>query len=163
MNNGESDRAGNPSGRHFNIAQDVAGGIFVILIGAFFVWQSSDLPMGSLRVVGPGMLPRAVAAMLIVGGLILLAKGLKGGTLRLPGFSWRSMFFIIGGILVFGLLIRTIGLLVAGPAAMIVSSYASTETRFKETAIFSVVMTAFCIFLFKYLLNLPIPVIVNYW
>ena len=49
--------------------QEIAAGIFLMLIGLFFVWQSSDLPMGTLRAVGPGMLPRAVAVMLVVGGL----------------------------------------------------------------------------------------------
>ena len=109
------------------------------------------------------MLPRAVSVILMAGGLILLFTGLKRRTPRLQAFSWRGVFFIIGGILLFGLLIRTVGLLVAGPAAMIFASYASAETRLSETAIFAAAMTAFCIFLFKYLLNLPIPVIVNYW
>ncbi|MBM3608958.1 MAG: tripartite tricarboxylate transporter TctB family protein [Alphaproteobacteria bacterium] len=147
----------------FPVGQDVAAGFFLIFIGLFFFWQSNDLPMGTLRAVGPGMLPRAVSVMIIVGGGILVAMGWRTREIRLPFFSLRGMFFIIGGILVFGFLIRTVGLVAAGPLAMIFASYASEETKLAETAIFSIVMTAFCVFLFKYLLGLPIPIIVNYW
>lgn len=144
--------------------QDVAAGIFLILIGGFFVWQSSDLPMGSLRAVGPGMLPRAVAMMLVIGGAILMLLGfMDKNNPRTPLLALRGPFFIIGGILIFAFLIRNVGLIAAGPASMIFASYASDETRIIETSIFSVVMTALCIFLFKYMLNLPIPVIANYW
>ncbi len=153
-----------PMGLTIPVAQDIAAGLFLILVGGFFVYQGRDLPMGSLRAVGPGMLPRAVALMLVVGGAILLLMALLDKKApRLPTFSYRGPFFIILGILCFAFLIRTVGLVAAGPAAMIVASYASSETRLIETAIFSIIMTGFCIFLFKYLLNLPIPVIANYW
>lgn len=153
-----------PPGLTIPVGQDVAAGIFMMLVGGFFFYQGSDLPMGSLRAVGPGMLPRAVALMLVGGGLILVIMGLfdKNGA-RLPTFAYRGPFFIILGILSFAMLIRNVGLILAGPVAMIIASYASRETKIVETAIFSVIMTAFCIFLFKYLLNLPIPVIANYW
>lgn len=144
--------------------QDVAAGVFLILIGAFFVYQGRDLPMGTLRAVGPGMLPRAVATMLVIGGALLVLIGfMDKNNPRTPILTLRGPFFIIGGILLFAVLIRTVGLVAAGPAAMIFASYASEETKFIETVIFSVIMTSLCVLLFKYLLNLPIPVIANYW
>ena len=36
----------------------------------------------------------------------------------------------------------------------------SPESRPRELAIFAVVMTAFCVGLFRYLLSLPIPVLI---
>ena len=153
-----------PIGLKIPCAQDIAAGIFLMLVGAFFVYQGRDLPMGSLRAVGPGMLPRAVALMLVVGGAILVLMAfLDKKAIPMPILSFRGPFFIILGILCFAVLIRSVGLVAAGPAAMIVASYASSETRIVETTIFSVVMTAVCIFLFKYLLNLPIPVVANWW
>lgn len=164
MNDKNAGDDNRPAGLVIPVGQDIAAGIFLILIGLFFFWQSDDLPMGTLRAVGPGMLPRAVAVMLIAGGALLAVLGWRGENAeRLPIFSYRGVFFIIGGILLFGFLIRSVGLIVAGPVSMIFASYASAETKIIETAIFSVLMTAFCIFLFKYLLSLPIPVIVNVW
>lgn len=163
MNGDKPDTGAQPGGLHIPINQDLAGGLFLIVTGLIFLWQGSDLPMGTLRAVGPGLLPRAVAVMLIAGGAMLAVMGVGKDKERLPFFSYRGVFFIIGGILIFGFLIRTVGLIAAGPLSMIFASYASRETRIVETAVFSVVMTAFCIFLFKYLLALPIPVIVNVW
>jgi hypothetical protein len=42
---------------------------------------------------------------------------------------------------------------------MIFASFATNEVRPVEAVIFAVVMTAFCIALFKYALGLPIPVV----
>ena len=71
----------------------------------------------------------------------------------------RGLFFILGGIVLFGLCIRTLGLVVAGPVSMIFASFATNEVRPVEAVIFACVMTAFCILLFKYALGLPIPVV----
>jgi hypothetical protein len=49
---------------------------------------------------------------------------------------------------------------VAGPLVAIVSSAASPETRIKEILIFGIAVTLFSIALFKYVLNLPIPVLI---
>ncbi len=153
-----------PLGIVIPVSQDIAAGIFLMLVGAFFIWQSIGLPMGTLRAVGPGMLPRAVATMLLAGGAILALIGVisRNGE-RMPMLTIRGPFFIIAGILLFALLIRSVGLVAAGPLSMIVASYASKDTRIVETTIFSVVMTGACVLLFKYMLNLPIPVIANYW
>lgn len=163
MDTNKPDAADERGGVYFPINQDLAGGLFLVVTGLIFLWQGSDLPMGTLRSVGPGMMPLAVAIMLIAGGAMLAVMGIGKDKTRLPFFSYRGVFFIIGGILIFGFLIRSVGLIAAGPLSMIFASYASRETRIVETTIFSVIMTAFCIFLFKYLLALPIPVVVNVW
>ena len=50
-----------------------------------------------------------------------------------------------------------LGLIVAGPLAVIFSSFADKDTRPLEVVVFGVVMTLICGLLFKELLNLPIP------
>lgn len=147
------------SERSYRLSEDIAAGLFLFLIAMFFLWQANDLPMGTLRAMGPGMLPVSIATILGVGGLgLALAAFLKGGpVLTTPHV--RGLFFILGGIILFGLLIRTMGLVVAGPVAMIFGSFATTEVRPVEAVIFAIIMTTFCILLFKYALGLPIPVV----
>ena len=60
-------------------------------------------------------------------------------------------------MVVFGLAVRPLGLVVAGPLAIMIGAIASDEVRWGETIIFGTVMTAFCIGLFKFALGLPIP------
>ena len=67
------------------------------------------------------------------------------------------MLFVLGAILVFAYSVRPLGLAVAAPVAILIGAFASSDTRWGETLLFSVVMTAFCIGLFKYALGLPIP------
>jgi hypothetical protein len=138
--------------------QDAAAGLFLIAVAAFALWQGSDLPLGTLRAMGAGMLPTSLAV--IVGGLglllVVLAFITEGPALERWGL--RGPFFILGSVVVFALLIRTAGLAVAGPVSMLISCFATDEVRWKEAVIFSVAMTAFCVVLFKVILGLPIPV-----
>ena len=143
----------------FRNPQDAAAGLSLILVAAFFLWQGVTLEMGTLRSMGPGMLPRSLAIIVLgLGCLIMFSATVTAGP-ALEAWHLRGPVFVIGAILIFALLIRSAGLLIAGPLTMIVGAYASDEFRLKETVVFSVVMTAFCILLFKVMLKLPIPVI----
>jgi hypothetical protein len=138
--------------------QDFAAGAFLVAVGLFAFWQASDLPAGTLRAIGPGMLPRSVAAMVGLGGITLAAYSFFEDGPRMERWRWRGPFFILGGIILFALTIRPLGLIVAGPLAMFFGSMGSEEFRWKESIIFSIVLTALCILLFKAALRLPIPV-----
>ncbi len=139
--------------------QDFAAGLFLVVVALFAIWQASDLPLGSLRAMGPGMLPRAVAVMVGLGGVGLMIFSFFEDGAALERFHWRGPFFILGGIILFALTIRTAGLIVAGPLAMFFGSMGSDEFRWKESIVFSVGLTAVCIVLFKFALGLPIPII----
>jgi hypothetical protein len=139
--------------------QELGAGLFLMAVAAFAYWQGLDLPRGSLRALGPGMLPMALASMVGIGGLLMVIYSFFEVGPRLERWSLRGPFFVFGGIILFALLIRTCGLVIAGPVAMIFGSMASPEFRLKEATIFAAIMTTFCILLFKVLLRLPIPVI----
>lgn len=141
------------------IPQDVGAGVFLMLIALFFIWQAWELPLGRLRAMGPGMLPMSIAVILGVGGFLLAVMALFKGGERLSTPHVRGLFFVLGGLILFGITVRWLGLIVAGPLSMMFASFATAEVRPVEAAIFAVVMTAFCIGLFKFLLGLPIPII----
>ena len=65
--------------------------------------------------------------------------------------------FVIGAVVAFGLAVRPLGLVVAGPLAIMIGAIASDEVRWKETLVVGVGVTMFCIGLFKFALGLPIP------
>lgn len=142
----------------YNISQDLCGGLFLVLVAAFFIWKAWPLPLGSLRAMGPGMLPMAIAVMVGAGGLVLGLNGFLRGDVLQEKWHLRGPFFVLGGVLLFALLIRSVGLSVAGPVSMVFASMATNEFNWKEAVIFSVCMTAACILLFKTLLGLPIPI-----
>jgi len=131
----------------------MAVGVLALVLGA-------DLPMGTLRAMGAGMLPKSLATMLVgAGGLLVVFAFLTDGA-GLERWHLRGPIFIVGSVAVFALTIRTLGLdpARARPRCS-VSSFAADDVRWKEAIIFSVAMAAFCILLFKVLLGLPIPVV----
>lgn len=139
-------------------SQDTAAGLFLIALALFAIWQSAGLAAGSLNQMGPGMLPRALGAVTGLCGLALLIQSFRAGNAPLERWALRGPICILGAAVAFGLTVRPLGLALAGPLAVILCSFASHETRLVETTIFGVVMTAFCIGLFKLALGLPIPV-----
>ncbi|MBX9740151.1 MAG: tripartite tricarboxylate transporter TctB family protein [Beijerinckiaceae bacterium] len=139
--------------------QDFGAGLFLIALGIFAFWQAQTLGRGTLNAMGAGMLPQSLAVMVAVGGLGLVITSLLVDGPRLERWSLRGAFFIFGGIVLFALTIRPLGLVVSGPLAMFFGSMASDEFRWKESAIFAVILTTICILLFKVLLRLPIPVV----
>jgi len=83
--------------------------------------------------------------------------GVAEGGPVLERWTIRGPLFVLGAVVVFGLAVRPLGLVVAGPLAIVISALASSEVRWKETILVGVVVTAFCIGLFKFALGLPIP------
>ena len=88
---------------------------------------------------------------------------------RRPGTlepAWT--YLLIGGILAFALTIRPftlgglttpgLGLLFAGPLAILIGGFATPEARLRDLVILALSLTPFCMVLFGDLLNLPIPV-----
>ena len=139
------------------LRQDFLGGVLVIAVAIFAFWQGADLPIGTFGGMGPGMLPKGLAVLLgLLGALLVLDAVLEGGS-RLDRWSIRGPLFVLGALVVFGLTIRPLGLVVAGPLAIVVSAFASDEVRWGETLLVGLLVTAFCIGLFKFALGLPIP------
>jgi putative tricarboxylic transport membrane protein len=147
--------------------QDLAAGLFIIGLGLLAIFLSWDLPMGSLRQIGAGMLPKSIATICIGLGALLALSALRFNGDKLSGWSWRGVIFVLGGAVLFGLAIRgfeigslkvpQLGLVVAGPLVVVVAGLAAEDKKWKELIIFAIVMTLFCALLFKYALSLPIP------
>jgi putative tricarboxylic transport membrane protein len=139
------------------LRQDTAAGIVVIAVAAFALWQGADLVAGSLGAIGAGLLPRALAALFGLLGLVLLIGSLLQDGERLARWRLREPALVIAAVVTFGLCVRPLGLIVAGPLTVIIGAAASAETRWSETLVFALVMTLFSVLLFKFALGLPIP------
>jgi putative tricarboxylic transport membrane protein len=140
--------------------QDFVAGLTLVGVAVFALWASAGLSQGRLGAMGPGMMPRGTAALVGLIGVLVALTGVFTPGPRLERWSIRGPFFVCLGLVAFALTIRSVGLLLAGPLVAIISGAASPETRMKEILIFGLAVTVFCIGLFKYVLNLPIPVLI---
>lgn len=139
--------------------QDIAAGLFLLAVAAIAAWHGLGLPLGSLRAMGAGMLPMSLAVLLGGFGLAILLIGFLKPGHPFERWSFRGLLFVLGSIVFFSLTIRPLGLIIAGPVSMLIAGAADPQTNWKHTLIFSVVLTGFCILLFKVALRLPIPVV----
>lgn len=154
----EASRGDTAGGGAIKSPQDFAGGLFLIALAGVALWASGKLDMGTLRSIGPGMLPRATATVVAGFGALLVVMSFLSPGASLDRWHLRGPVFVLGAALLFAWTVRPLGLIIAGPLALLFASFADKETRLVEVVIFAVVMTAFCIGLFGYLLNLPIPI-----
>lgn len=138
--------------------QDAAAGVFLFAVAIFSLWQSAELTTGSLRQLGAGMVPHALAVLLALCGIVLMTSAFVADGAKLERWSLRGPLFVFGAAVLFAIVIRPLGLAIAGPLLIVVSGMASPETRWRETIVFGIVMTLLCLALFKLLLSLPIPV-----
>lgn len=154
---------------------DFGAGLFLLALAAIGFFGSLSLKFGTLSGIGPGLMPRAVSLMVAGFGLLLIVQSFIYHGSRLERWSIRGPFFILGSLVVFAIAIRgvqfsngpgkgqteilpSLGMLVAGPLAMIFSSFASNESKLKEIIPFALALTAACYLMFKVVLRLPIPV-----
>jgi hypothetical protein len=138
--------------------QNLMAGLLMIAIAAIAAAQGSSLSVGTLRHIGPGMIPLTLAAFLALIGVILVFMWWRGERIGTGRWPLRGPVFILGAAVIFGLVVRPLGLTVAGPLLVVFAAFASHETRWKEIIIFAIGMTIFCVALFRYALTLPIPV-----
>jgi putative tricarboxylic transport membrane protein len=157
---------------------DLAGGLFLIGLAAVGLAGGFNLPTGTLSGIGSGFMPRVVSILVAAFGVLLIVHALLFEGVTLEKWHLRGPVFVLGAVLLFALVIRgstlnfggvfgipvlatvripQLGLIVAGPLAVIVSAFAARDTRPHEIVPFAVVMTLLSGILFKELLNLPIP------
>jgi putative tricarboxylic transport membrane protein len=137
------------------LRQDFLGGLAVLAVAALAYWLARKLPIGAAGGMGPGALPKGLAVLLGGLGVLLLLNAWKSE--RLTRWSVRGPLFVLGALILFGLTVRPLGLALAGPILIAAAGFASSEVRWRETLIYGLAMTLFCVGLFKFALGLPIP------
>ena len=149
--------------------RDFFGGLALIVVAAIALWASSSLPGQQGFAFGPGTAPRIFAGLLMAVGVVITVMGLVVKGPPLESVALRGPAYVLVGILVFAATVRGIhvdvasipivipafGMVPATFLAFMISIFGSTEFRWVESLIAAVAMTAFCVGLFVYLLQLP--------
>ena len=147
--------------------RDFFGGLALIALALFALWAARDLSGVSGYSFGPGTVPRLFASLLILIGAAVAISGLLNDGPPLESYALRGPLYVVGAIVAFALLIRgariggiripEFGLIIATFVAFMIAVMGGTKIRWLESAIAAAAMTAFCVVLFRYLLQLPFP------
>jgi putative tricarboxylic transport membrane protein len=149
--------------------RDYYGGLALILLALVAFWSGSDLAGMRGFSFGAGTAPRLFASALVVVALGITVTGLVTEGEPMGAYAVRGPVYVTLAIGAFAFLIRGVtfdwggtlvripafGLIIASFVTFVISAAASKETRWIESIPTAVALTAFCWFLFVYLLGLP--------
>ena len=138
---------------------ELFAGLLLLVLAAVGFFGTFKLNSGQLSSMGPGMMPKITSVGLAIFGAVLTVRSFLTEGASAQGWNLRGILFVFGAVLVFAATIRGLGLGVAGPLSVIISSLADRDTRLIEIVPFALAMTAVSALLFKWLLGLPIPIL----
>lgn len=139
--------------------QDFFGGIALMAIAAFALWASSDLQGMQGFSFGAGTAPRMFGYLLLALGAAIALVGVFTEGPQLAVYAWRGPLFVALAILAFAFSIRPMGMIFSAMTSFLVAAAGSHETKWRETVIVGICLTAFCALLFPYALGLPLQML----
>ncbi len=137
--------------------KDFWAGLMFCAIGLFFVIVAHHYRMGSAKSMGPGYFPTMLGGLMAVLGAVVFFRSFVVRGERVKAMSFRPLFLIVLSLLVFGCLLKTIGMVLALAFLVIVSELAGHEFRLKEVIILSAGLIVFSVLAFVKGLGLPFP------
>jgi len=149
--------------------KDFWGGVMFAAIGLMFAVIARGIPgvpflpgysMGTPARMGPAFFPFWLGVLLLVLGVIIIIGGIRtqgGEEGKFPKFHWRPILLVLGAVCLFGIILKAVGMLLAGIVLIIIASLGSKDFHLRNSIILSVVLVIFCALVFVAGLKLPIP------
>lgn len=140
--------------------KEVTTGLLFLATGTgFAAYAALGFPVGTAFRMGPGFFPLIVGSLLAVLGMIGVVRGVAAAPSSIGPVPWRGIILISLSMIGFGLMVRPLGMVPALFVMSIVAAYGSRKMTVTYALVMAVVMTAFCTFLFGYVLNLSVPLV----
>ena len=137
--------------------KDFWAGLLLIAVGTVAVAIAQDYPLGTARRMGPGYFPIVLGALLVLFGIYVLVKGLRGGGRIEAGWSLRALVVLPLALALFGFLMSRAGFVPALVVLVFASAAAGSAFRLVEIIALTVVLTALSTAVFVWGLGLPYP------
>lgn len=140
------------------LGQDGTAGVAITLTGAIGFLIVRDYPVGSLAEFGPGFMPWVATIGMMALGAAMTARAILSG-IRID-FSitvGRPLVLVPLGMATFALGLAPLGLALASALAVLVTSFASRESRFGERLVAALALSALVTLVFGYGLKMSVP------
>jgi putative tricarboxylic transport membrane protein len=133
-------------------------GLMFIGTGLFFVvWAVIHYQMGTAVRMGPAYFPTMLGGLLAFLGALVLAESLAVEGPKVPKFAFRPLILISLACVLYGYLMKPLGLVLATGVLVFVSALGGHEFKWKEVTILYVVLVIFSVLVFVKGLTLPFP------
>jgi len=138
--------------------KDFWAGVVFVFFGVSAIVIGSNYTLGSAARMGPGYFPRILGILLISLGAILVLRSLRLRGAKIPAWKLRPSLIVLGSVVLFGLMLNTVGLVLSTIFLIVAASAASTEFRPVESVVSAVLLAAACVGIFVYALKLQMPI-----
>ncbi|NOV25459.1 tripartite tricarboxylate transporter TctB family protein [Cupriavidus necator] len=140
--------------------KDFASGLMFILVGFGFSWVARGYSMGTAAKMGPGYFPFWLGIVLALLGALVLFGSLssKAEEDSLARWDIKTLLWILGSVVLFGLLLKPLGMVLSVLVLVLVSSMASHEFSWKGAILNSIILVLISLGAFVYGINLQMPV-----
>lgn len=135
-----------------------AGLMFIGFGGFFMIWALTHYQMGTAVRMGPAYFPTVLGGLLVFLGLLVLIESFALEGPPVPAFAFRPLILISASCVVYGYVMKPLGLIVATAALVFISALGGHEFKWKEVAILYVILIVFSIAVFVKGLTLPFPI-----
>ena len=154
-------------------AKDFWGGVLFAVIGGAFALIAKGLKFGDTTLIagyamgtparmGPAFFPFWLGMILFFLGLFIAIGGFrhesKPGDTEFPTYHWRPILFILASVVMFGVILKAVGMLIAGFLLVVLSSLGNPEKfHTRDVILLAIGLVIFCALVFVWGLKLPIP------
>jgi hypothetical protein len=135
--------------------KDFWTGIIFLFFGIAAVVIGQDYPMGRAGKMGPAYFPTILGSLLILVGLIAVARSFVRHGEAIGKFYIKELVLILAAVILFGILMRGAGLVPATIVLIVLSAYASPQFRWGESLLLAAGLAVFSVLIFAKLLGLP--------
>jgi hypothetical protein len=135
--------------------KDFWAGLMFGALGLFFLIVARNYRMGSATSMGPAYFPTVLGGLMAVfGGIVFLRSFVVRGE-KMSAMSFRQIFLIVLSLLVFGYLLKPIGMVLALALLVVLSAFAGHEFKLKEVLLLSAALIILSVLVFVKGLGLP--------
>ncbi|MGM0743405.1 MAG: tripartite tricarboxylate transporter TctB family protein [Pseudomonadota bacterium] len=135
--------------------QEIAAGLAWTAIGLGAIAIAANYAFGTIIRMGPGFVPILLGALLAFFGVIAAWQGRREPEVPLD-LRWRPFAFIIGGIVIWVLLIDHVGFVPSTVALVAISAQAERDVTWLETLLLAAGMTLVGYLIFIRGIGIPI-------
>jgi putative tricarboxylic transport membrane protein len=135
----------------------LAGGVLVV-VALVALWESTKLPLGSLKVPGPGFMPAVLALVLLGGGVVLVSVGRGAPATDRAGIQeWRHAVAIFAACAFAAWSLERLGYRLTIVTVLLFVLTLVERKRILGSLAFALALAFGSYFLFNTLLRVPLP------
>jgi hypothetical protein len=135
-------------------------GVIYLAVGALGIGIGREYSFGSAGRMGPGYFPFVISCILLIFAAITIGKSFMTDGEPVGAFAWKAIILVLLGIVAFGLLLPTAGLVIAMMVMVLMCAAASSKFALDWRAIVGLFgLVVFCSGVFVIGLGVPMPLV----